>query len=83
MFNRRIVRIGKVVSDKMEKTIVVEIERKFAHPLYKKMVRRHKKVKAHDQNNVCKMGDVVMIKESKPFSKTKKWVLDKVLQESK
>ncbi len=83
MFSRRLSRVGKVVSDKMDKTIVVEIERKFAHPLYKKMVRKHKKVKAHDENNICKFGDVVAIRESKPFSKTKKWVLDKVLEESK
>jgi len=83
MFKRKLVRSGKVVSDKMDKTVVVELERKFSHPLYKKMVRSHKKVHVHDEKNVCKAGDVVMIKESRPLSRTKRWMLEKVVQERK
>lgn len=80
---RKLTKQGIVVSDKMDKTIVVRVERQFKHPLYKKIVRRHKKFKAHDENNECKVGDIVLIQESKPISKYKKWVLNKVLVRSK
>jgi small subunit ribosomal protein S17 len=64
---------GVVVSDKMEKTIVVKVERKVMHPLYKKFIRRSKKYSAHDEENICKIGDSVRIRECKPISKNKCW----------
>jgi small subunit ribosomal protein S17 len=66
---------GKVVSDKMDQTITVLIERRVQHPIYKKFVKRSTKVHAHDANNECQMGDVVTVKESRPLSKTKTWTL--------
>jgi small subunit ribosomal protein S17 len=66
---------GVVVSDKNDKTIVVEVERRFTHPLFKKTVRRSKKYHAHDEANVAKVGDVVWIQESAPISKNKRWTL--------
>lgn len=69
---RRILQ-GVVVSDKMDKTIVVKVERRVMHPIYKKFIKRSKKYHAHDENNACKMGDVVRIRETKPISKTKTW----------
>ncbi len=66
---------GKVVSDKNDKTVVVKVERRFNHPLFKKVVRRSKNYKAHDENNVKKVGDLVSIQESKPISKDKCWVV--------
>ncbi len=66
---------GTVVSDKNDKTIVVKVERRFTHPLYKKTVRRTKNYKAHDENNIKKVGDQVSIQESKPISKDKCWVV--------
>jgi small subunit ribosomal protein S17 len=65
---------GKVVSDKGEKTITVLVERKYLHPIYKKTVRSSKKYRAHDESNTYKVGDLVEIQESRPISKTKKWV---------
>lgn len=62
---------GKVVSDKMDKTIVVEVERRFKHPLYGKYIRTHKKYHAHDESNACKVGDLVSIRETAPLSKKK------------
>ena len=64
---------GVVVSDKMDKTVVVNVERRFKHPLYKKFIRRTKKYLAHDEENRCKVGDVVSIRESRPLSKRKTW----------
>ena len=64
---------GVVVSDKMEKTIVVNVERKFPHPLYKKFIKRSKRYHVHDEDNQFKMGDIVKIQESRPLSKTKRW----------
>jgi small subunit ribosomal protein S17 len=64
---------GVVVSDKMDKSIVVNVERRTKHPLYKKYIRRSKKYVAHDENNVCKEGDVVQIQECRPISKRKNW----------
>ena len=72
--------IGKVVSNKMDKTIVVQIERKVKHPLYGKYMRRFSKMYAHDGENLCNLGDLVLIKQSKPISKTKHWVLVEVLE---
>ncbi len=66
---------GVVVSDKNNKTIVVEVERRFTHPLFKKTVRRSKKYHAHDETNVHKIGDKVWIEESAPISKNKRWVV--------
>ena len=71
---------GKVVSDKMDKSIVVLIERQVQHPLYGKLIRRSTKLHAHDENNTAKTGDVVTIKESRPMSKTKSWTLVEVIE---
>ena len=71
---------GKVVSDKMDKSIVVLIERRVQHPLYGKLIRRSTKLHAHDENNVAKTGDLVTIKESRPISKTKSWTLVEVVE---
>lgn len=69
---RRILR-GVVVSDKMDKTVTVKVERRIMHPLYKKFIRRSKKYAAHDEANACKEGDVVSIRECRPLSKRKTW----------
>ncbi len=66
---------GLVVSDKNDKTVVVEVERRYTHPLYKKVVRRSKKYQAHDENNTAKVGDRVRIQETAPVSKNKRWAL--------
>lgn len=66
---------GEVVSDKTDKTVVVKVERRFTHPLYKKVVRRSKKYQAHDENNQFKSGDMVRIEECTPISKNKRWVV--------
>ena len=71
---------GRVVSDKMDKSIVVLIERRVQHPLYGKLIRRSNKLHAHDENNVAKTGDLVTIKESRPISKTKAWALVEVVE---
>lgn len=72
--------IGTVVSNKMNKTIVVEIERKVKHPLYGKYIKRFSKMHAHDEKNICAIGDIVMIQQSRPLSKTKHWVLLEVMR---
>ncbi|MBC6906599.1 30S ribosomal protein S17 [Saccharophagus sp. K07] len=69
---------GRVVSDKMDKSIVVLIERRVKHPVYGKYVSRSSKLKAHDENNECRIGDLVTIAESRPISKTKSWKLVKI-----
>jgi small subunit ribosomal protein S17 len=74
--------VGKVTSVKMNKTIVVEVERKFKHPLYEKYIKRTSKMYAHDENNTCKVGDLAMIASSRPLSKTKHFVLVKVLEQA-
>jgi small subunit ribosomal protein S17 len=81
--NRKVTKLGTVVSDKMDKTIVVKVERQFMHPIYKKVVRKHKNFKAHDENNDCNIGDVVIIKESRPLSREKRWALEKIVERSK
>lgn len=72
--------MGQVVSDKMNKTIVVQVERKVKHPLYGKYVRKFSKMYAHDEENACRMGDTVLIKQSRPLSKTKRWVLVEIVK---
>ncbi|MEW5791223.1 MAG: 30S ribosomal protein S17 [Pseudomonadota bacterium] len=73
---------GKVVSNKMDRTIVVLVERQIQHPIYKKYVRRSNKLHAHDENNVCQEGDEVLIEECRPISKTKSWRLVKVINQA-
>lgn len=80
---KRKTRKGTVVSDKMEKTIVVEIQRTYAHPFYGKVVRMTNKLKAHDEKNEGKVGDLVEIMETRPISKNKRWRLVKILGKSK
>ncbi len=72
--------IGRVTSNKMNQTIVVSVERKVKHPLYGKYMTRYSKMYAHDADNACQVGDVVLIKQSRPISKTKHWVLVEVLE---
>lgn len=79
MPNKRRRLIGRVVSDKMEKTVTVAIERRSTHPVYKKVVRSTKKVKAHDESNEVPEGALVRIVESRPMSKTKRWAVEAVL----
>lgn len=79
----RKVRIGKVVSDKMQKTIVVAVETKVRHPLYGKTVNRTTKFKAHDENNDAKIGDTVKIMETRPLSKDKRWRLVEITERAK
>lgn len=74
---------GFVVSDKMEKTVVVEVERRTQHPLYKKVVTRRKNYKAHDEENQCGIGDKVRIEECRPLSKDKRWRVIKILEKAK
>lgn len=72
--------VGRVVSDRMNKTVVVVVERRRRHPLYKKVVRSTKKYKAHDEHNACRVGDVVRIRESRPLSREKRWVVVEILE---
>ena len=74
--------VGTVVSNKMDKTIVIKIERKVKHPLYGKYLKKASKLYAHDQENACNIGDLVLIKESRPISKTKQWVLVEVIEKA-
>jgi small subunit ribosomal protein S17 len=73
-------RLGIVVSDKMQKTVVVAIERRYAHPVYNKMVTRTKRVKAHDEENAAKSGDTVRIMETRPLSKDKRWRVVEIIE---
>ena len=81
--NLRKVRTGKVVSDKMDKTIVVAVEDHVKHPLYKKIVKRTYKLKAHDENNECNVGDTVRVMEPSPLSKQKRWRLVEIVEKAK
>lgn len=81
--NMRKVKVGKVVSDKMDKTMVVAVEDSVKHPLYKKIVKRTKKLKAHDEKNECKIGDRVEIMETRPLSKGKRWRLVEIIERAK
>jgi small subunit ribosomal protein S17 len=81
--NLRKVRIGKVVSDKMDKTIVVAVVDNVKHPLYGKIVKRTYKLKAHDENNECNIGDRVKVMETRPLSKDKRWRLVEIIEKAK
>ena len=81
--NLRKVRIGKVVSDKMDKTIVVAVVDNVKHPLYSKIVKRTYKLKAHDENNECHIGDRVKVMETRPLSKDKRWRLVEIIEKAK
>ena len=76
-------RVGKVISDKMDKTIVVAVEEHVAHPLYKKIVKRTYKLKAHDENNECGIGDRVKVMETRPLSKDKRWRVVEIIEKAK
>ena len=81
--NLRKTRVGKVVSNKMEKTIVVAIDDRVRHPLYKKIVNRTYKLKAHDEKNECNIGDTVRVMETRPLSKDKRWRLVEIIEKAK
>lgn len=81
--NLRKTRTGIVVSDKMDKTVVVAIEDNVRHPLYKKIIKRTVKLKAHDENNECKIGDKVRVMETRPLSKDKRWRLVEIIEKAK
>ena len=80
--NLRKTRVGKVISDKMDKTIVVAVENNVKHPLYGKIVKRTYKLKAHDENNECRIGDRVKVMETRPLSKDKRWRLVEVVEKA-
>ncbi|MZH04847.1 MAG: 30S ribosomal protein S17 [Nitrospinae bacterium] len=73
---------GTVVSNKMDKTVVVQVERRYMHPKFKKVVKSNRKYSAHDENNECKPGDVISIRETRPLSKTKRWRMLEVLEKA-
>ena len=81
--NQRKVRRGYVVSDKMDKTVTVELEDRVKHPLYGKVVRKTVKVKAHDENNECGIGDLVRLMETRPLSRTKRWRVAEIIEKAK
>ena len=80
--NLRKTMVGTVVSDKMDKTIVVAVETRVKHPIYKKTVKRTYKLKAHDEENACKVGDTVKVMETRPLSKDKRWRLVEVVEKA-
>ena len=80
--NFRKERIGKVVSNKMQKSITVAVDRKVKHPIYGKFVNRTTKFMAHDEQNTCKVGDIVRIEETRPLSKRKRWIVREILERS-
>ena len=79
----RKVRVGKVVSDKMDKTVVVTVEDRVAHPVYKKIIGRTYRLKAHDENNECGIGDRVRVMETRPLSKDKRWRVVEIIEKAK
>ena len=81
--NLRKTRVGKVVSNKMDKTIVVAVQDNVKHPLYKKIVKRTYKLKAHDENNECGIGDTVKVMETRPLSKDKRWRLVEIIEKAR
>ena len=81
--NSRKVRLGTVVSDKMDKTVVVEVARQFPHRLYGKIIKRTKKFKAHDEANSCGVGDIVRIMETRPLSKQKRWRVVEIVERAR
>ena len=78
---RRQMKVGRVVSDKMDKTVIVAVEYTRPHPLYKKAMKRTSKFAAHDERNLCKTGDIVRIEETRPLSKTKRWVVREIVKQ--
>ena len=81
--NMRKTNVGRVVSDKMDKTVVVAIEDSVRHPLYKKIIKRTVKLKAHDENNECRVGDRVRLMETRPLSKDKRWRVVEIIEKAK
>ena len=81
--NLRKTRVGRVISDKMDKTIVVAVEDHVQHPIYKKIVKKTYKLKAHDENNECRIGDTVKVMETRPLSKDKRWRLVSIVEKAK
>lgn len=81
--NERKVRVGKVISDKMDKTITVAVRDNVKHPLYKKIIKKTYKLKAHDENNDCNIGDTVKVMETRPLSKDKRWRLVNIIERAK
>lgn len=81
--NLRKTRVGKVVSDKMDKTVVVAIADNVKHPLYKKIIKRTVRLKAHDENNACGVGDRVLVMETRPLSKDKRWRVVEIVEKAK
>ena len=79
----RKVRVGKVVSDKMDKTVVVIVEDRVAHPIYKKIIGRTYRLKAHDENNECRIGDRVRVMETRPLSRDKRWRVVEIVEKAK
>lgn len=78
--SRKIIKVGRVVSDKMDKTVVVSVDYLKPHPLYRKIIRKTNKFHAHDEENTCKVGDLVRIEESRPLSRTKRWRVIEIVQ---
>ena len=76
-------RIGRVVSDKMDKTVVVAVQEHYRHPVYKKVMRSTYKLKAHDENNECRVGDKVLVMETRPLSKDKRWRIVEIVEKAK
>lgn len=74
------IRIGEVVSDKMDKTVVVKIQRRISHPLYGKIITKSERIKAHDEKNECRLGDTVKIQETRPLSKEKRWRVVEIIK---
>ena len=81
--NLRKTRVGVVTSDKMDKTVVVAVKDRVPHPLYKKIINRTMKVKAHDEENACGIGDRVLLMETRPLSKDKRWRVDQIIEKAK
>lgn len=81
--NLRKTQVGTVVSDKMDKTVVIAIQDHVRHPLYKKIIKRTVKLKAHDEKNECKVGDRVMVMETRPLSKDKRWRVTEIIEKAK
>ncbi len=81
--NMRKTQVGRVVSDKMDKTVVVAIQDSVKHPLYKKVIKRTVRLKAHDENNECRVGDRVRVMETRPLSKDKRWRLVEIIEKAK
>ncbi|MFH0801485.1 MAG: 30S ribosomal protein S17 [bacterium] len=81
--SRRKIRLGRVISDKMDKTVVVVVERQFSHPIYGKIIKRRTKFKAHDEKNECHVGDTVKIAETRPMSREKRWRVESIVEKSR